>query len=78
MCLIPIWFGVIWSILAKYGFRMAQNIEVLLNTEEGRKPTLLVKIFETDPEMKNFLYIGKGINGKFSILGLSDHFLDVS
>ena len=39
------------------------------------KSTLLVKICETDPKMKIFLYIGKWITGKFSILGLSDHFL---
>ena len=34
--------------------------------------TLLVKILEFDPEKKIFLYIGKGIFGKFWILELSD------
>ena len=33
---------------------------------------------DSDPEMENFLYIGKCINGKFSISELSDHFLEGS
>ena len=32
----------------------------------------LTKILEKDPEIENFLYIDKWINGKFSILGSSD------
>ena len=46
-------------------------MEVLLNTQGGQNPTLLVKISDLDPEKFFFLYIGKWINGKFSILGLS-------
>ena len=33
------------------------------------------KKWSDNPETKNFLYISKSINGKFSILRLSDHFL---
>ena len=33
------------------------------------------KKWSDNPEMKNFLYISKKINGKFSIWGSSDHFL---
>ena len=36
------------------------------------------KKWTDNPEMKNFLYISKKINGKFSILRLSDHFLEGS
>ena len=44
----------------------------------GPKSTLLIKIFDLDPEKFFFLYIGKGINGKYSILGSLDHFLEGS
>ena len=34
--------------------------------------TLFIKISSNIPEIENFLYISKKVNGKFSILGLSD------
>ena len=37
--------------------------------------TLFTKMSSNDPEMKNFLYISKGINGKFSFWWVSDDFL---
>ena len=39
------------------------------------KSTLFTKMSSEWPEIKNLLYIGKWINGKFSILGLLEHFL---
>ena len=34
--------------------------------------TLFTKMSSNNPEIENFLYISKRVNGKFSILGLSD------
>ena len=41
------------------------RLDFLLNTAPPRKSTLLVKIFDLDPEKKIFLYIRKGVFGKF-------------
>ena len=41
------------------------RLDFLLNTAPPPKSTLLVKIFDLDPEKKFLLYIGKGIINKF-------------
>ena len=41
------------------------RLDFLLNTAPPRKSTLLVKIFDLDPEKKILLYIGKWIINKF-------------
>ena len=54
------------------------NCRIFTKYATWPKSTLLSKISDLDPETKIFLYISKGINGKFSILGQLDHFLEGS
>ena len=56
--------------MGKKIFCSGPNYRSFTKYATGPKSTLLIKIFDLDPEMKIFLYIGKWINGKFSISGL--------